>query len=248
MWWIIITAIIIVAVFILGVVSWLWNPDEKEREASFKAAYEYYGEKAKGDEANKLLEKDLLDMTAEELFNLGNDYYKGENGKSQDYEKALALFSEAAEKGHVIAIHAVGMFYFNGHVVELDYDIAQAWLEDAISLGRIEAFWALETILTKLDKFPYGYERLIELAEKLLESNYERVRPMLAEYYTDAGIHWRYGDRTNSMRGEKKRFEENHPKAKVYLTRAVELGSELAKKHLGYFEAEEKLLKLLLKD
>ena len=78
-------------------------------------------------------------MTPQELFDLGICHFEGKDGIAQDYQKAHALFLEAAQAGHVEAQAYLGRMYSMGEGVEQNYDEAIKWIIPAAEGGNPDA-------------------------------------------------------------------------------------------------------------
>lgn len=70
---------------------------------------------------------------------LGNLYLDGKGGVKQDYDKALACFTEAAELDYADAQAQVAYMYQNALGVEADYGKAMEWNNRAILQGNAQA-------------------------------------------------------------------------------------------------------------
>ena len=61
------------------------------------------------------------------LFELGEDYYNGRNGKKKNYNKAVEYYRQAAQEGHATAQGRLGYCYIYGHGVNKDNNQAYNW-------------------------------------------------------------------------------------------------------------------------
>jgi len=73
-------------------------------------------------------------MTALEIYDLGYQYYQGEN-VSQDYEKAVELYILAADKGSTPAMIALSDMYWDGVGVSQNYQTSLEWYIKAAEAG-----------------------------------------------------------------------------------------------------------------
>ena len=69
---------------------------------------------------------------------VAEEYYN-----NQDYEKAIAWFSKAANQGDVSAQRYLGEIYETGYGVPQDYKQAVAWYSKAANQGELAAQWSL---------------------------------------------------------------------------------------------------------
>ena len=69
-------------------------------------------------------------------FVLGAYYYFGLGNIEKDYNKAFQIIKECADKGHIAAIYDLGAnFYYNGNGTEVNYELADYYLNIAKENG-----------------------------------------------------------------------------------------------------------------
>lgn len=69
-------------------------------------------------------------------FVIGAYYYFGLGNIKKDYKKAFEIIKDCADKGHIAAIYDLGAnFYFNGNGTDVDYDLADYYLNMAKENG-----------------------------------------------------------------------------------------------------------------
>ncbi|MBQ9521280.1 MAG: BspA family leucine-rich repeat surface protein [Oscillospiraceae bacterium] len=85
------------------------------------------------------LKDDTANLSAEELFHLGEDYFDGKNGKTQDYQKSRYYYELSAQKGNMYAINDLGYIYQKGYGVSVDYAKALQLYEQAADMGNPHA-------------------------------------------------------------------------------------------------------------
>ncbi len=83
------------------------------------------------------------DISANEIFEIGQDYYWGKKGKSKDHHKAFSWFQKAAELGNKYALNDLGVLYDMGHGVRQDYKLAVFWYQEAANRGVPDAQYNL---------------------------------------------------------------------------------------------------------
>jgi len=76
-------------------------------------------------------------------FNIGNNYYHGTNGFSQDYNKALEYWHQAAELGYAKAYCNIGYAYSHGKGVEVEKEKARHYYDLAAIGGDTNARYNL---------------------------------------------------------------------------------------------------------
>jgi len=80
---------------------------------------------------------------ARAIHNLGTYYRDGINGFPQDYTKALELWHQAGKLGYADAYLGIGVAYYNGQGVEVDYKKATHYYELAAIRGSVNARYNL---------------------------------------------------------------------------------------------------------
>ena len=115
-----------------------------EKAAKRKAEAEA---KRKGEEeARRKAEEEARRKTKEEaeaqkkaeiksIVDLADDYYFGRNGKSKDYEEAVAHYRKAAAAGHAYAQYSLGCCYEKGEGVEKSAQEAVKWYRASADQG-----------------------------------------------------------------------------------------------------------------
>lgn len=69
-------------------------------------------------------------------FVTGAYYYFGLGEIEQDYKKAFEIIKECADNGHIAAVYDLGAnFYFNGNGTDINYDLADYYLNIAKDNG-----------------------------------------------------------------------------------------------------------------
>ena len=81
------------------------------------------------------IQKNPEEMSADELFEMGQRYYRGK-GIRKDYAQALAWYEKAAQKNHPGAIFKMGSMYAMGRGTEADPAKAIEWYEKGSDLNN----------------------------------------------------------------------------------------------------------------
>ena len=154
---------------------------------------------------------------AEELFNLGYNYEKG-NGVKQDYSKAVEYYTKAANMGHAGAQCNLGNCYFYGfYNVKPDKSKAVKWYTKAANQGNASAQFNLGLF------YEYGYG---------VKQDYAKA----VEWYTkaanqgNASAQFYLGVFYEKGRGVK----QDYSKAVEWYTKAANQGYADAQYSLGY--------------
>ena len=79
-------------------------------------------------------------------FVIGAYYYFGLGEIEQDYNKAFEIIKECADRGHIAAIYDLGAnFYYNGRGTDVNYELADFYLNLAKGNGLKRAIDLYET-------------------------------------------------------------------------------------------------------
>ena len=69
-----------------------------------------------------------------------DDYEEGEKlYHKKDYKGALEKWKKAASKGHLEAMHDIGLLYQHGRGVKVDYGVALSWYRKAAEAGHLSS-------------------------------------------------------------------------------------------------------------
>ncbi|MBQ7680620.1 MAG: BspA family leucine-rich repeat surface protein [Oscillibacter sp.] len=101
------------------------------------------------------LKNNAVNLSAEELFHLGEDYFNGANGKPQDYAQSIYYYQQSADMGNMYAINDLGYIYQHGYGVAVDYARALQLYERAAEMGNPHA----------LNNLGYMYENGLGVAQ-----------------------------------------------------------------------------------
>ena len=118
------------------------------------------------------------------VFKLGECYFDGQ-GVSRDSEKAVALFRQAAEKGHAAAQHALAMRFEYGYGVEPDLTEAAKWYRLAAEQGNPEAQTALGIVLANGNGVPRDEAQAVKWFREAASKGDETAQFNLAGCYYD---------------------------------------------------------------
>ncbi|MEY8241883.1 MAG: SEL1-like repeat protein [Cycloclasticus sp.] len=84
-----------------------------------------------------------LELSLEEVFDLGSDYYFGRKGTVINFTKAFKLYRDAADRGHPVAQNNLGVMYVNGEGVKQSYKEAYLLWSKAANQGLAHAQYGL---------------------------------------------------------------------------------------------------------
>ena len=82
---------------------------------------------------------ETVNMSAEELFHLGEDYFDGKNGKPQNRQKSIYYYEKSAEKGSSYAMNDLGYIYQHGYGTPVDYEKALRYYQQSAEMGNPHA-------------------------------------------------------------------------------------------------------------
>ena len=113
-----------------------------------------------------------LFANGEEVFQLGEDYFYGLNGKDQNYTLAVQYYQQAADSGHTSAMYKLGDCYYYGLGVAVNKDEAYRWYN-----------------LSGISYLPNDIELLVEEARrKRKEEEARRIGDVFAQFFTSSEV------------------------------------------------------------
>ena len=97
----------------------------------------FFGQKDSNDKTEQGCQKgiDEESMSSQEMYDVGESFYYGKDGKTQDYVEAVKWFRKAAEQGNVNAFSRLGVVYALGHGVSKNLDEALYWYRKTEKCG-----------------------------------------------------------------------------------------------------------------
>lgn len=96
------------------------------------------------------MSENVVYLTAEELFSIGQSYENGIEGHSQSYEEAALYYGKAAEMNHPLAQNSYGDLFYYGQGVKQSYTEAIKWYKLAAEQGNVRSQFNLG------NKYYYG--------------------------------------------------------------------------------------------
>ena len=124
--------------------------EEAERKAKAEAERKAKAEaerKAREEAERKAKVEAKKKAEIKKIVDLAEDYYYGRNGKSKDYEEAVANYLIAAEAGKAYSQYCLGWCYEKGLGVEKSVEEAEKWYRKAAEQGEKNAKERLGNIL-----------------------------------------------------------------------------------------------------
>ena len=186
-----------------------------------------------------------------EVFVLGTHKMNGDEGHRKDQVLGLKLIERSAMQGYEEAIFDLGLRYWNGNGVKLDYDLGEKWLKKAADEDNPMAQMILAEAYYKGTKIPKNDREAIRLCRILVDA-FPSFGVILGDYYSkglEVGVdheaaarYFRmaaeYGDEEGQMRlaycfVEGRGVEQSDANAVRWFSRAAEQGNPLAQKCLG---------------
>ena len=148
------------------------------------------------------------DTNIDELIALADKYYEGEE---EDYDKAFALYVEAAAKGSLYALARLGWCYVQGEGVEEDEQKGFALIRESAEKGNAEGLYCLGVCYYN----GYGVEKDYAEAVKWYRKSAELGNPKAQYnlgvcYYNGEGVEKDYAE---AVKWYRKSAEQGNPKA-----------------------------------
>ncbi|MBT6717343.1 MAG: hypothetical protein HOB18_06875 [Nitrospina sp.] len=100
-------------------------------------------------------------------FKLGYKYYSGAQGVPKDYKAALKWTHRAAEQGHALAQHNLGIFHANGEGVEASLRDSIFWFNKAANNGDLQSAYYLAEAYEKGESVPKNREMAFDLYKEV---------------------------------------------------------------------------------
>ena len=169
-----------------------------------------------GHESAKEKLEEINTTLATKNYQLGTDYYYGQNGKTKDYSQAVIYFRQAAEMGHADAQNYLGLCYDDGLGVDKDHVEAVKWYRKAAEQGEKYGQYNLG------DNYYYGegvdknYVEAVKWYRKAAEQGHSSAQNNLGNrYYNGEGV------------------EQNYTEAVKWYRKAAEQGDKYGQYNLG---------------
>ena len=196
-----------------------------EEEAKRKAEEEA---RRKAEKARVKAEAEAKKAEIKKIVDLAEDYLRGRNGKSKDYEKAVANYLIAAEAGDAYSLYSLGWCYEYGLGVEQSAREAVKWYRKAIEQGSKNAKERLGNAKKLGEDYYYGRNGKSKDREKAV-ANY-LIAAEAGEAYSQYCLGWCY----EYGLGVEKSVEE----AEKWYRKAAEQREKNAKERLGILQIE----------
>lgn len=100
-------------------------------------------ERLKSAESASSNNNSILNKSGQELFTIGNDYYRGQNGKTKNYTLAAYFFKLSSEKGNSEGQLYYGYMFEKGYGVEQNYIEAFNWYHKSAEQGHLHGQYYL---------------------------------------------------------------------------------------------------------
>ena len=168
--------------------------------------------------------------SAEDKYNIGNDYYNG-NGVNKDYAEAIKWYRKAAEQGDVRSQLKLGECYYNGNGVNKDYAEAVKWWRRAAEQGNANAQLKLGECYYNGNGVNKDYAEAVKWYRRAAEQGYVRSQLKLGNcYYNGEGVNKDYAE---AAKWYSKVAEQGNKDAVERLRKIAEQGDVNAQYALG---------------
>ena len=118
-------------------------------------------------------------------YQMGENYYYGQNGVEQDYGKAHKYYEQGATKGNVQSLFYLGVLYERGYGVKQDYAKARNYYEQAAEGGITEATYNLGVFYENGYGVKQDYAKAREYYEQAATKGSVEALCKLSLYYKD---------------------------------------------------------------
>ena len=196
------------------------------------------------------------DTNIDELIALADKYYEGEE---EDYDKAFALYSEAAAKGSLYALARLGVCYVYGDGVEKDEQKGFALIKKSAEKGNAEGLYCLGNRYYNGYGVEKDYVEAVKWYRKSAEQGYSKAQYSLGNrYYAGEGVEKDYAEAVKWYRKSAEQgnsdaqndlgvcyyngegVEKNYAEAVKWYRKSAEQGDSDAQYNLGvcYYNGE----------
>lgn len=135
-------------------------------------------------------------------YDLGECYWNGTNGVSQDYQMAVKYYEKSADQGYTDAIYSLGYCYATETGTERDIDKAKMLLEHAIDNGSVIAAAKLGQWYYWGDYFPKDRTKGFELLKYAAENGDAHSMAVVGDIYCSGiGAYEGWGPETDKELG-----------------------------------------------
>lgn len=137
---------------------------------------------------NPFEDPEIVGMTAQQIRDLGHDYFEGTGGKKKNYTKAMKYTRISAEQGNTDAMNDIGVRFYKGKSVKKDKAEAARWFRKAAEQGDIQAQMNLGLCYWDGEGVEVNYAESIKWYRKAAEQGNAECQLFLARQYS-YGIH-----------------------------------------------------------
>ena len=148
--------------------------DEKEALKYYNMAFEATKDEEIKKKINILKKKNEDSLVANNLYELGDAYYQGTNGKSQDYVEAFKLIKQSADLDHKYGLHWTGYMYMQGKGIEKNYKEAQKYFIKSLNYKDKDAAKYLGDFYKNGDGVPVNKQEAIRYYKLALELGFNQ--------------------------------------------------------------------------
>ncbi len=159
------------------------------------------------------ISQDKIEVNPEKLYELGFKYYFGQDGYTEDNEKAYEYFKQASDLGDECASAMIGRMYMYGHAVERDIKKA----ENLLAKGAYKGIAFAQNCLADIFRDEYeDYSSAFRWYKESADSGNSYGMHMTGEsYYFGMGVN------------------EDDDNALSYFLKAAELESDISYYYIG---------------
>ncbi len=155
--------------------------------------------------------------SASKMNELGEDYYYGRNGKSQNLSEAVMWIRKSAELGDPQGQYNLGTLYAQGLVVQEDYSEALKWFRKSAGQGYDQAQYNLGVMYSQGLGVTQNYTEALKWFSKSADQGYAQGQYNLGiMYYNGLGV------------------QQNYTEAMKWFRKAAEQGVILGQCNIGY--------------
>ena len=124
---------------------------------------------------------EIKGLSDDAVVKLGIAYVTGQDGKTKDDRKAVALFLIASARGHLDGQARLGYMYHQGLGVVLDYREAARWIRKSAESGYAKAQYNLGLMYGNGQGVALDTEKALEWLRKSARQGYQEAQNVLKD-------------------------------------------------------------------
>ena len=173
----------------------------------------------------------INEMSADELFMRGEDYFYGKNGLRLNHVEALQWYEQAAQRGHVEAMYSLGYMHAYGKGTSSNPKKAFDWYKKAAEQGFVKAQYYTGLAFHRGEGVKKDIRKAFEWYRKAAENGFVNAQFQIAQMY-ESGEYDNSNNYKEAVKWYKKAASQGLILAQLYLGDMYFYGRGVEKDHL----------------